>query len=209
MEKLLLTAAIFIFSVILSGLTVLSDLHQTTGISFSTWLMTFGLVGFIYYKIKFKKIGIFRIFIYREYIKLNNFFKKIDKTVSYDNKEFKINPIEEKAIKLWKLYLKDNDSYLSCSISKGTRQIEKDNLLLLLSPQEYDDYLMTIIESERDKSQLYEVVISRKNISLVVSSFDNENEKRMSGSEDDKRNSIHIELDNLLELAMNKKPQKV
>jgi hypothetical protein len=42
-----------------------------------------------------------------------------------------------------------------------------------------------------------------------MSSFDNENEKRMKGSEDDKRNSIHTELDSLLEIAMNKKPQKV
>lgn len=209
MAKLILTTVIFIFSIILSGLAILIDLHQMTGISFSLWLIIFGVLCYSYYKYKFKKISFFRMFIFREYLKVNNFFQKIDKSVTYESKDQKVNPIEEKAIKLWKIYLKDKDSYLSCSISKGTRQIEKDNLLLLLSPQEYDDYLMTIIEAEYDKSHLYEVVISRRNTSVVMSSFDNENEKRMKGSEDDKRNSIHTELDSLLEIAMNKKPQKV
>ena len=120
--------------------------------------------------------------------------------------------MQEKALRLWKLCLKDRETNITCSISNKTRQIEKNNMLITLSTLSSSsiDYQMTIIDVDKDKSCLYEIRLSDRIAQSVITSFDVENERRMKEGEDEKRNSICSDLDKLLlqeEVAVNKKPQ--
>ena len=108
--------------------------------------------------------------------------------------------MQEKAVRLWKLCLRDKETNISCSISNRTRQIEKTNMLIILSPLNQLDYLMTILDiDDKNKSCLYEIRIGPKMAEGVISSFDNENERRMREGEEERRNSIYNDLDKLLQ----------
>lgn len=106
--------------------------------------------------------------------------------------------LEEKVIRLWKLCLKNKSTQISCSIPKQIRQLHKDNMLIILSPLNSIEYLMTIIDTDNTKRCLYEVTITQKQCDVVISAFDTENEKRMRQTEQERRNSIHNDLDSLL-----------
>ena len=89
------------------------------------------------------------------------------------------------------------------------RQIEKNSMVIILSPINSVDYLMTIMDIDRSKSCLYEIRITQKLAEGVISAFDSENERRMKLGEEERRDSIMKDLDKLLQLEeMAIKPQK-
>ena len=107
-------------------------------------------------------------------------------------------PIQVKSFRLWKLLLKDQDSVISCSMIDKVRQIERDNMIVLLSPMNEVDHLMTIMDVDDNKSCLYEIRFSNKSSQNLIDLFDTENEKRMLQGQSEKRESIHNDLDKLL-----------
>jgi hypothetical protein len=200
-----------ILAFILSGILVLMGIPKLTGIPFEAWFCLFMVMVYGLYKYRFKNSKAFRFYILKKYIRYNSIFRKIDKVAISDDSE-KVSPMQEKALRLWKLCLKDRDTNITCSISNKTRQIEKNNMLITLSTLSSSsiDYQMTIIDVDRDKSCLYEIRLSDRIVQSVITSFDVENERRMKEGEDEKRNSICSDLDKLLlqeESAVNKKPQ--
>ena len=78
------------------------------------------------------------------------------------------------------------------------RQIERDNMIVLLSPMNEVDHLMTIMDVDDNKSCLYEIRFSNKSSQNLIDLFDTENEKRMLQGQSEKRESIHNDLDKLL-----------
>lgn len=197
MTKFILTTLILIFSLVMSGILVLLDVNIITKVPFLIWFITFCIVGYFYFRYRFKKITTFKYFLIRVYVKMNSFFKDIDDKVAYQE-ETTTSPMQEKAVKLWKLCLRDKNTNISCSISNQIRQIEKNNLLIILSPLNQIDYLMSILDIDNGKNCIYEIRIGKKLAEGVISTFDNENEKRMREGEEERRNSIYNDLDKLL-----------
>lgn len=197
MVKIILTSLIVVFGFTLSGILALLDVNTITGIHFSIWFLIFSFIGFLYYRYKFKKLSAFRYTLIRNYVKLNLLFREFDKKIA-NFEDTSNSPMKEKVIKLWKLCLRDKNSNISCSISNHTRQIEKNNLLIILSPLNQIDYLMSIIDIDNGKNCIYEIRIGQKLAENVIYLFDNENERRMKEGEDARRRSIYNDLDKLL-----------
>jgi hypothetical protein len=101
-------------------------------------------------------------------------------------------------MRLWKLLLRDLGSQISCSLGNRIRQIEKDNMLLILSPINQVDYQLTIMDVDNNKSCLYEIPVHSKFAESLIEIFDTENERRMSIGQIEKRKSIHNDLDKLI-----------
>ncbi len=197
--KIITTFILSFISLILAGILTISGLTEATGFGFIYWFFVWMWIVFLIYKRNFKTQDLFRFYLIRKFVILNSFFHKIDKKMTY-HEDNRITPIQEKAVKLWKLCLKDKNVNITCSIALGTRQIEKDNLLIILSPINQLDYLMSIIDGDVDGSKncIYEIRIGQKLSSGIISAFDIENEKRMKDSEESRRKFIHSDLDNLL-----------
>lgn len=199
--KLITTFILSFISLILAGILTISGLSEITGLMFIHWFIIWMGITFLIYKKKFKTQKLFRFFLMRKFVSLNAFFSKIDTKMTY-SEDNRITPMQEKAVKLWKLCLKDKNVNITCSIALGTRQIEKDNLLIILSPINQLDYLMSIIDGDIDdkgnKNCIYEIRIGPKLATSVVSTFDIENERRMKDSEESRRKFIYNDLDNLL-----------
>lgn len=187
-----------ISSLVLSGVCIIFDLHTITGLNFKIWILIWMFVNFIFFRIKFGNTQRFKYFLLRKYVLLNSTFQKLDVKVMNLSDENAVTPMQEKAVKLWKLCLRDRATNITCSISNRTRQIEKDNMLIILSPLNQMDYLMTILDTDNTKSCTYEIRINSKLSESVISSFDIENERRMREGEDERRNSIYNDLDKLL-----------
>jgi hypothetical protein len=163
-------------------------------IKFIYWVISFSIILLSLYKYKFKSEKLFKYFIFKNYLNINKSLKWFDTKVT--SGEIKVSPMQEKAVKLWKVCLKNKKSIISCSISNKIRHIEKNNLLITLSPTNQIDYLMTIIDN--NKSCLYEIRISSKLADDVILSFDVENQRRMMIIEESKRKFIYNDLDKLL-----------
>jgi hypothetical protein len=197
----------------MTGILVLTGIPQFIdhrfGIGFGPWFLLGIVISYIFYRRTFKTTRSFRYFLIKKYININSKFRRIDhRLVSLEKDDEGTNALQEKAVKLWKLCLRDKETNISCSISTRTRQIEKNNMLIILSPLNTLDYLMTIIDVDKDKSCLYEIRMSDKVSDSVIAVFDNENEKRMKEGEEERRKSIYNDLDKLLtqeEQALNKK----
>ncbi len=136
--------------------------------------------------------------IFRKYISTKWYFKSIQKKLDNDTDPKDNLPIQVKSMKLWKLLLKDGDSVISCSMVNRVRQIEKDNMLILMSQFNEKDYLMTIMDVDEFKSCLYEIRFGEKSAESLTDLFDTENERRMLIGQTEKRESIHNDLDKLL-----------
>ena len=109
-----------------------------------------------------------------------------------------ITTYEEKAIRLWKILLKDEDTQMNYNTS-GVRQIEKDNVLMMFQPAGNSEYLMTLFDVDDTRRSLYELRIPQKESEVVSDYFDTEMEKRMKKAENNKRSIIETDLDKLLE----------
>lgn len=110
----------------------------------------------------------------------------------------KLSAFEEKAIKLWRLCLKDKDTQLAYN-SFGIRQLEKDNLFLIFKPSGNSDFIMTIMDINEERKNVFEIHIPNKHADDVCDYFDMELEKRMKELEGAKRSIIGDDLDRLLE----------
>jgi hypothetical protein len=160
--------------------------------------MFFLLVGYGTYKLKFNKKNSFKNFIYRNYIKFKWGLQNINEKLQAKPENSEILPIQTKSIKLWKLLLRDDKSQISCSLGNKIRQIEKDNMLLILSPINQQDFQLTIMDVDNNKSCLYEIPIYSRLSENLIDAFDSENEKRMNEGQSEKRQSIHNDLDKLI-----------
>jgi hypothetical protein len=109
-----------------------------------------------------------------------------------------ITTYEGKAIRLWKILLKDEDTQMNYNTS-GVRQIEKDNVLMMFQPAGNSEYLMTLFDVDDTRRSLYELRIPQKESEVVSDYFDTEMEKRMKKAENNKRSIIETDLDKLLE----------
>ena len=109
-----------------------------------------------------------------------------------------ILPIQTKSVKLWKLLLRDDKSQISCSLGNRIRQVEKDNMLLILSPINQQDYQLTIMDVDNMKSCLYEIPMYSRLAEVLIEVFDDENERRMLEGQLEKKQSIHNDLDKLI-----------
>ena len=108
-----------------------------------------------------------------------------------------ITPYEEKAIKLWKVCLKDSESILSYN-TQGVRQIEKENLFIIFQPSGNLYHIMTIMDVNDTNKSLFEIHIPKKESEDICFFFDMELEKRMRRVADSKRTIIENDLDKLL-----------
>lgn len=109
-----------------------------------------------------------------------------------------ITPFQEKAIRLWKLVLKDKNSKLAFN-TYGIRQIELENLLLVFQHNPTGESIITIMDVNDVNHNLYELHIPVKNSLYICDQFDSEMDKRMNDVETKKRNIIETDLDNLLQ----------
>ena len=169
---------------------------EQNGLFFFPVILLF--VSYGAYKIKFGKFNMLKLYIYRKLVFVKWFYKSFTTHINKDTESIEILPIQAKSKKLWKLLLKDGESQISCSLSNRIRQIEKDNMLLLLSPVNQVDFLLTIMDVDNNKSCLYEIPISGKFSENLIELFDNENERRMNLGKNEKRQSINNDLDKLI-----------
>lgn len=194
--KIITIILIVLSSLIISGIFLISGLVELSNIPYIYWSLSFMIIFGTLLKLKFKNEKIFKYYLIKKYLTINTLLKWFDTKVT--SGETKFTPMQEKAVKLWKLCLKDKKTNMSCSISNRIRHIEKNNMLIILSPINQLDYLMTIIDIDNSKSCLYEIRITSKLSEDVILSFDTENQKRMMNREEGKRKFIYNDLDKLL-----------
>lgn len=109
----------------------------------------------------------------------------------------KLTQFEEKAIRLWKLCLRDKDTKLAYN-SMGIRQLEKGNLFLIFKPSGSNDFIMTIMDITVERKSVFEIHIPIKHSGDVCDYFDVELGRRMRETESAKRSMIGDDLDRLL-----------
>jgi len=117
----------------------------------------------------------------------------------YPEKEYRITPYQEKAIKLWRMTLKDPASRLGVN-TYGVRQVDRENLVIIF--QDFgagDDSFLTIMDTNDNGNNLYELHISKRHAAMVCEAFDDEMDRRMNRVEFAKRLLIESDLDNLLQ----------
>lgn len=117
--------------------------------------------------------------------------KSLDKRISPVDQT--TSPYQDKAIRLWKLTLKDTESKLGVS-TQGVRQIEKDNLLIIF---QYTDSNSNSILTIMDDN-VYELSIPPKQSITICDYFDDEMDRRMDKSVSAKRVIIETDLDKLV-----------
>ena len=100
----------------------------------------------IRYKIKYR--------ILRGLVKFHNWKQSIDSKMT--NERSRISPYEEKAIRLWRMLLKDEDTKMSYN-SFGVRQIEKENIFMIFQHSGNNDYIMTLMDVNETGRSLYEL----------------------------------------------------
>jgi hypothetical protein len=118
-----------------------------------------------------------------------------------------LTPMQEKAIKLWRLCLRDREAKLAFN-TNGVRQIEKSNLLIVFQHNPSGESVLTIMDINETSKNIYELSVPSKHSSYVCDLFDDEMDKRMSIVESTKRHIIETDLDSLLELQEAKMKNK-
>ena len=123
--------------------------------------------------------------------------RTLDNTITPESGKI-ITPYQEKAMRLWKLSLRDRSTKLAFN-TYGIRQIEKENLLLVFqyNPNTYS--VMTIMNITDTGKNLYELTRPEKQSIAVCDYFDDEMDRRMSIVESTKRSIIETDLDRLVE----------
>ena len=120
----------------------------------------------------------------------------LDKSITMENQ--KLSTYQEKAIRLWRLCLKDDNTKLAYN-TLGIRQLEKENLFITYTPAGNGSYIITIMDISGDRKNLYEVHIPSKHTDYAGDMFDAEMEKRMRKVENTKRAIIESDIDKLIE----------
>lgn len=150
------------------------------------------------YKIVSKKTDksfLYRLRIGRILVLWRKWRRSLDKSITLENQ--KLSTYQEKAIRLWRLCLKDNDTKMAYN-TLGIRQIEKGNLFITYAPADNSSYVMTIMDINDDRKNLFEIHIPSKHSGYAVDIFDMEMEKRMKRVENTKRYIIESDIDKLL-----------
>lgn len=122
--------------------------------------------------------------------------QSLDKSITLDNQ--KLSPYQEKAIRLWRLSIKDDNTKLAYN-TLGIRQIEKGNLFITYTPVGNSNYIMTIMDIDTNKKSLFEIHVPSKHTQSVEDVFDDEMAKRMRKVENKKRSIIENDIDKLIE----------
>ena len=122
--------------------------------------------------------------------------RSIGNTMSFDEDKV-ISPTQEKAIRVWKLVVKDVTSKLEFNTS-GIRQVTKDNLLIVFQHNATGDSVMTIMETKENNNNIYDLHIPIRQSMYICNIFDGEMDKRMYNGETKKRSIIEKDLDNLI-----------
>lgn len=130
-------------------------------------------------------------------VRWRKLFNKLDKNLTPDRGD-KLTSYEEKAIRLWRILLRDNDTKLSYN-SVGIRQIEKGQILMIFQPLNSIDYCLTLMDITEERRSLYELHIPNKYAEVAVDNFDDELNRRMRKAELAKRNVIENDIDKILE----------
>lgn len=121
--------------------------------------------------------------------------KSLDKTITMDDQ--KLSTYQEKAIRLWRLCLKDNNTKMAYN-TLGIRHIEKGNLFITYTPADNNSYVMTIMDINDDRKNLFEIHIPSKHAGYAIDLFDIEMKKRMMKVDNTKRAIIESDIDKLL-----------
>lgn len=135
--------------------------------------------------------------ILRGIIKWRRFKKKLSKKISLERHE-RQSIYQQKAMQLWSVMLKDKETMLHYSNITNVRQLHKKEVLISLYPG-HDDFHMCIIDHSGQRNNLYEIVILKYDVTLLVDTFDVENDRRMRHLEGEKRSIIYEDLDFLLD----------
>lgn len=118
-----------------------------------------------------------------------------------------MNMLQKKAYELFKLYVKDSDSELICSIRTMKRHIRNGELLIMLYSSS-NGFIMTVID-ESNKHNIYDVDIPAHNGSELCEMFDSEMERKLRGCEHEKRMLIVKDLDELMTKKKNNDDSRV
>ena len=123
--------------------------------------------------------------------------RSIDNSIKPESS--KLTPYESKGIRLWKICLRDEETQMAYN-SYGVRQIEKDNIFIILSPANGSDkYIMTIMDITSERRSLYELNIEGRHANSTCEAFDIEMEKRMNKAQNSKRDLIETDIDKLIQ----------
>lgn len=112
--------------------------------------------------------------------------------------QHKLTPSEEKAIRLWRICLRSEETQMQFDTS-GVRQINKEEICITFKPAGNRDYIMTVMYIKGETQNLYELHIPEKYANTVCDYFDIEMQKRMRRTENSKRSIIESSIDKLLE----------
>lgn len=108
-----------------------------------------------------------------------------------------LSPLQEKAIKLWRLCVKDRDAKLEFN-TNGVRQIEKSDLLMVLQHNPSGESVLSIMDINENSKNIYELSVPNKHSQYVCDLFDDEMDRRMFMADSAKRKIIETDLDKLL-----------
>lgn len=163
-------------------------------------LLTYGPSLILTYIVhRFFGLSSFRIYIFRRYIQMKSVLSKTNNILKYKNfEDVDVLPMQEKAIKLWKMALRDKSSSINCSLSDKSRQVESGSLLMILSSINEMDSIMTIMDVDDKKSYLYEVRMGNKITDSISEYFDEENRKRIDVANKKRKDLINNNLDRLI-----------
>jgi hypothetical protein len=145
----------------------------------------------IFGRIKFK--------ILKRFAKTNKGWNRIKNRI--DNKSHTLDSYQEKAIKLWDLCLHDKEAQIYCSISTFKRQIEKDDLLIILAPTGNRNNGITIIDMTDGHHNCFNINFSDRLEGVIddlKEAFDVEMEKRVRYIEFSKKEIMNKDLDHLV-----------
>ena len=207
--NVLIGIVVFLLGLILSGLLYMFGLVQLTPVPYNIWLIaSIGLFFFVY-KIKFKNKRVLRFFLFRKWIEFNGWFHTIDKKMTVGH--YKLNSMQERAAKLWRVSLKDKDCKLYCSISTRQRQVESGSILMILTPESPEHSVLTIFDGTDDaKCNFYEVIVPQPHLEEACRQFDEQMDRRMSKKESERRDTVEDIMETMVrrqeELIKSKKP---
>jgi hypothetical protein len=195
--NILIAVVVFLLGLILSGLLYMFGIVQLTPVPYNIWLLASIGLFFVAYKIRFRNKRVLKFFLFRKWIEFNSWFYKIDKKMTVGHHE--LNSMQSKAVKLWRLCLKDKNCNLQCSISNKQRQVESGKILIVLTPGGVDHSTMSIFDgTDNAKCNFYEAVIPQPHLEQICQQFDDLVLRRMENKEQKNRDMVEEVFDTMI-----------
>lgn len=196
--NIVISFVIFLLSLITSGIFNIVGLVDLSTVPFNVWFISFNIIFYIGYKIRFKNKNVLKFFLQRKWILSNRWFYRIDRKMTIGNNH-KLDAVQEKAVRLWEICLKDKECLLLCSLSSKERQIESGSVLIILSPNGVDSQVMSIFDSSNSsKNQFYEVRIPQPHLDKICQNFDLEMNRQMRSNELERRDMVEENMEAFL-----------